>query len=117
MRLEIDQKADTLYLRLDDSKIVDSQEVVPGIIFDFDENKQVVGVEILNISKHTTKSKAYNIEKIRREYPKAYAKWTEEEDARLRKEHTQGKSINELMDGFQRGRGAIRSRLEKLGLL
>jgi len=62
-------------------------------------------------------SKAYDIEQIRREYPKAYAKWTEEEDARLRNEHFQGRTANELAKSFQRKPSAIRSRLRKLGLL
>ena len=61
--------------------------------------------------------KAYDVEQIRREYPKAYAKWTEEEDTRLRYEHAQGRTVNELAESFQRKPSAIRSRLRKLGLL
>ena len=53
MKLTTDNEADALYLRLDDSKIVDSKEVSAGIVLDFDENNQVVGVEILHISKRT----------------------------------------------------------------
>ena len=63
------------------------------------------------------KSKAYKVEQIRREYPKAYAKWTEEEDIRLRNEYAQGKRISELAEIFQRKPSAINSRLQKLGLL
>ena len=62
-------------------------------------------------------SKTYDLEQIRREYPKAYAKWTEEEDIRLRNEYTQGRTANELAKSFQRKPSAIRSRLRKLGLL
>ena len=62
-------------------------------------------------------SKTYDVEQIRREYPKAYAKWTEEEDTRLRNEHAQGRTVNELARSFQRKPSAIRSRLRKLGLL
>ena len=40
-----------LYLRLDDSKIVDSEEVSPGVVLDFNEQNQVVGMELLNLSK------------------------------------------------------------------
>jgi uncharacterized protein YuzE len=32
MRLHVDQEADALYLRLDDSKIIESQEVFPGVV-------------------------------------------------------------------------------------
>jgi uncharacterized protein YuzE len=47
--MQYDEKADALYLRLDDSKIVDSQEVQPGIVLDFDANNQVVGIEVLRL--------------------------------------------------------------------
>ena len=63
------------------------------------------------------KSKAYDVEQIRREYPKAYAKWTEEEDIRLKNEYIQGKTITELAEIFQRKPSAVHSRLQKLRLL
>jgi uncharacterized protein YuzE len=55
MKLKVDEKADALYLRLDDSKIVDSQEATPGVVLDFNDKDQVVGVEILNLSKRSPK--------------------------------------------------------------
>jgi len=55
MKLQVDEKADALYLRLDESKIVESQEVSPGVVLDFNEDNQVVGVEILHLSKRTPK--------------------------------------------------------------
>jgi uncharacterized protein YuzE len=51
MKLKVDPVADALYLRLDDSRIIDSEEVAPGIVLDYNEQNQVVGVEILGISK------------------------------------------------------------------
>jgi uncharacterized protein YuzE len=51
MKLKVDEQADALYLRLDDSPIVESEEVSPGVVLDFNEQKQVVGVEILHLSK------------------------------------------------------------------
>jgi uncharacterized protein YuzE len=50
MRLKIDKETDTLYLRLDESVIVESEEVQPGVVLDYDERGQVVGVEFLNLS-------------------------------------------------------------------
>lgn len=50
MKLKVDKENDALYLRLDDSVIVESEEVQPGIILDFDENNRVVGIEILDLS-------------------------------------------------------------------
>lgn len=51
MKLKVDPEADALYLRLDDSRIIDSEEVAPGIVLDYNELNQVVGIEILGISK------------------------------------------------------------------
>lgn len=50
MRLRISKEDDALYLRLDETKIVESEEIQPGIIFDFDENGRVVGIEMLDLS-------------------------------------------------------------------
>ncbi|MFM7405431.1 MAG: DUF2283 domain-containing protein [Cuspidothrix sp.] len=38
---------DALYLRLDESKIIESEEVYPGIVLDFNEQNQVLGIEVL----------------------------------------------------------------------
>ncbi len=53
MKLHVDQEADALYLRLDESKIVESEEVSPGVVLDFNAENQVVGVEILHLSRRT----------------------------------------------------------------
>lgn len=53
MRIEYDQKADAAYLKLADSKIVESEEISSGIIYDFDESDQVVGIEILKLKRRT----------------------------------------------------------------
>jgi len=50
MKLRVDREADALYLRLDDSKIVESEEVSPGVVIDYNESNQVVGIEILGLS-------------------------------------------------------------------
>ncbi len=53
MKLKIDQEADALYLSLDDTKIIESEEVSPGIIIDRNEEDKIVGVEILYLSKRS----------------------------------------------------------------
>ena len=58
MKLTVDRDADALYLRLDESKIVESEEVSPGIVLDFNGRKQVVGIEILHLSKRSPKLNA-----------------------------------------------------------
>jgi len=57
MRLHVDKDADALYLRLDDSKIIDSEEIAPGVIVDYNRKNAVVGVEVLHVSKRAAKSK------------------------------------------------------------
>jgi uncharacterized protein YuzE len=55
MTLNVDEKGDALYLRLDESKVIESEEVSPGVILDFNADNQVVVVEILNLSKRSPK--------------------------------------------------------------
>lgn len=50
MRIKVDKESDALYFRLDESRIIESEEVRPGVILDYDENERVVGVEFLGIS-------------------------------------------------------------------
>jgi uncharacterized protein YuzE len=49
MKMHYDKKADALYLRLDESKIIESEEVQPGIVLDYNADNQVIGVEILRV--------------------------------------------------------------------
>ena len=51
MKVHFDEKSDAIYFRLDDSQIVESEEVKPGVILDFNQNNEVVGVEILRVGK------------------------------------------------------------------
>lgn len=50
MRLKVDQESDALYFRLDELAIVESEEVQPGVILDFNAEGHVVGIEILHLS-------------------------------------------------------------------
>ncbi len=50
MRVQVDRDNDALYFRLDESQIVESEEVRPGVVLDFNAQDQVVGVEFLGIS-------------------------------------------------------------------
>jgi uncharacterized protein YuzE len=51
MRLRIDEEADALHLELVDVPVIESDEVAPGVIVDYDESDQVVGIEVLYLSK------------------------------------------------------------------
>ena len=54
MKLNVDREADALYLPLDDSPIVESEEVSPGVVLDYNESNEVVGVEMLHLSKRSS---------------------------------------------------------------
>ena len=54
MKLNVDREADALYLRLDDSPIVESEEVSPGVVLDYNESNEVVGVEMLHLPKRSS---------------------------------------------------------------
>lgn len=51
MRLKFDKESDALYFRLDETLVVESEQVQPDVILGFDAAGQVIGVEILNVSK------------------------------------------------------------------
>jgi uncharacterized protein YuzE len=58
VRLKIDRENDALYLRLnEEADIVESEEVQPGVILDFDESGRMVGIEILSLSTRTDADK------------------------------------------------------------
>ena len=61
-------------------------------------------------------SKTQN-EKIRQKYPRAYVKWSQDEDENLKNEYASGQKIGELASKFQRQPAVIRSRLQKLGVM
>jgi hypothetical protein len=63
------------------------------------------------------RAKTHDVEIIRQKYPRAYVKWSREEDEKLKNEYASGQQIGELAKKFQRQSGAIRSRLRKLGLI
>ena len=51
MKLKVDREADALYLSLSEEPASESEEVSPGIIVDFNEEGQAVGIEMLHLSK------------------------------------------------------------------
>ncbi len=51
MKVHYDEKVDALYIRLDDSKVTESEEVKDGIVLDYNKEDQVVGIEVLNVGR------------------------------------------------------------------
>jgi uncharacterized protein YuzE len=53
MKIEYDPKADAMYIRLLAGTVAESDEVRPGVVFDFDAAGRVLGIEMLDVSKRT----------------------------------------------------------------
>ena len=53
MKVHYDPAADALYLRIDETPVVESEEVRPGVILDLDSRDNVVGIELLRVSERT----------------------------------------------------------------
>jgi uncharacterized protein YuzE len=51
MKVKYDKEADILYIHLSDEKIKESDEDKPGIILDYDNSGNIIGIEVLNASK------------------------------------------------------------------
>ena len=58
MKIEYDQQADAMYIRLRAGDVAESEEVRPGVVLDFDTQGQVLGIEMLDVSKRTDNPRA-----------------------------------------------------------
>ena len=64
MKIEYDQQADAMYIRLRAGSVAESDEVRPGVVLDFDVEGQVLGIEILDVSKRTDNPREIAMELI-----------------------------------------------------
>jgi len=62
MRIKVDRDSDALYFRLDEGRIVESEEIRPGVILDYDKEDRVVGVEFLGVSSRATKEELSSLQ-------------------------------------------------------
>lgn len=51
MKFRYDKRKDALAIRFADDKYAESDEVQNGVIFDYDANGKILGIEILDASK------------------------------------------------------------------
>lgn len=91
----------------DHSRVMVFEEHLEAFANGFQKTLQFLGV----------KTKAYKVDNVRQTYPKAYERWSPDEDEQLKVKYQEGVSVSELATYFQRQPSAIRSRLAKLGLL
>ena len=69
----------------------------------------------LEITEKRTSTYAERLKKIRQVYPRAYDKWTDEEEEALKSLVSTGQNTEEIAEALQRQPGAITSRINKLG--
>ena len=48
VQLHYDVDADAAYLRFSENAVSESEEVLPGVVFDYDADGRMVGLEILD---------------------------------------------------------------------
>jgi len=53
MKIEFDQVADALYVQLMEGEVEKTEEIKPGMILDYDASGNVLGVELLYVSKRS----------------------------------------------------------------
>lgn len=52
IRFHYDSATDAAYLRFSSERVVESEEVAPGIVLDFDAQGRMVGMEVLQAREH-----------------------------------------------------------------
>ena len=52
MKTSYDSETDAFYLRFTDTAVVETEEVRPGILLDFDATGRIVAIEVLDASAH-----------------------------------------------------------------
>lgn len=54
MKITYDPEADAMMIRFKDATISESDEITPNVIADFDDDGEVIGIEILSASRLVT---------------------------------------------------------------
>ena len=64
MKIEYDQHADAMYIRLRAGTVVESEEIRPGVVFDYDVEGKVFGIEMLDVSERTDNPRELGMELV-----------------------------------------------------
>lgn len=113
---ELQQKVDNALAQLSEEIAVIPNRVQEAVASRGGEINPQFGSGLNGSQNNAYRPKTQN-EKIRQKYPRAYVKWSQDEDENLKREYASCQEIGELAQRFQRQPGAIRSRLQKLGLI
>ena len=113
---ELQQKVDNALAQLSEEIAVIPNRVQEAVASRGGEINPQFGSGLNADQNNAYRPKTQN-EKIRQKYPRAYVKWSQDEDENLKKEYASCQQIGELAQRFQRQPNAIRLRLQKLGLM
>jgi len=61
VKIEYDKEADALYILLKDAPVDNNVDIEEGVTVDLDENKHIIGIEILGASKKLSLENITNI--------------------------------------------------------
>lgn len=61
MKIEYSKEADALYVYFKEEFVAKSKEIEDGIVIDFDEKGQLIGIEVLDVSHRFSLSDIVNV--------------------------------------------------------
>ncbi|MFY9269132.1 MAG: DUF2283 domain-containing protein [Candidatus Manganitrophaceae bacterium] len=61
MKIEYSKDIDALYIKLKEANVADSLDIEEGVTVDLDENRHIIGIEILDASEKLELSNLVNI--------------------------------------------------------
>jgi uncharacterized protein YuzE len=64
MRAKYDPKTDTLSVEFSSAPVAESDEDKPGVILDYDAAGNLVGLEVLDASKHVTETRTMQFQVV-----------------------------------------------------
>lgn len=83
----------------------------------FGAAREALDVIDSSLDQGTDKRQPDYLDEIRKAHPRAYEKWSDAEDAHLMELFQSGMNVKQIASNLQRQSSAIRSRLNKLGLI
>lgn len=110
-----ESEEDKKYLILTESRKLKNGDFKRNHIMLFEEGFEDF-LEAVNRAINKPNVRNNKIEELRLKHAMAYQAWSEEDDQLLRRLYIEGKTIQQLMTLFKRNRGAIVSRIKKMGL-
>lgn len=61
MKIEYSKEADAIYVYFKEEYVAKSKEIEDGVVVDFDEKGQLIGIEVLDVSKRFKLSDIANV--------------------------------------------------------